>query len=93
MVLHNALYAAELQSAAVAATKNSNYIRAAQSLPKIDFYTDVIKKLFLSDYNLTRHLTRLYKDGLIALDDYSVVANGWDSILEDYILNAFLTVL
>ncbi|MCR5455674.1 MAG: hypothetical protein K6F33_11870 [Bacteroidales bacterium] len=41
-----------------------------------DFYTDVIKKIFLSDYNLTRHLTRLYKDGLIALDDYSVVEIG-----------------
>lgn len=76
MLAHSDLYAAELSQALSAATKNSNYIRAAQSLQKIDFYTDIIKKLFLSDYNLTRHLTRLYKDGLIALDDYSVVANG-----------------
>jgi hypothetical protein len=29
--------------------------------------------MFLSDYNLTRHLARLYKNGLIALDDYSFV--------------------
>ena len=80
MLTHCDLYAAELNRALSAATKNSNYFRAAQSLPKIDFYTDVIKKLFLSDYNLTRHLTRLYKDGLIAFDDYSVVANGGDFI-------------
>ena len=73
MLTHSDLYAAELNQALSAATKNSNYIRAAQSLPKIDFYTDVIKKFFLSDYNLTRHLARLYKDGLIAFDDYSVV--------------------
>ena len=76
MLTHSDLYAAELNQALSAATKNSNFIRAAQSLPKIDFYTDIIKKLFLSDYNLIRHLTRLYKNGLIALDDYSVVANG-----------------
>ncbi|MCR5453931.1 MAG: hypothetical protein K6F33_02975, partial [Bacteroidales bacterium] len=76
MLTHSDLYADELNQALSAATKNSNYIRAAQSLPKSDFYTDVIKKLFLSDYNLTRHLTRLYKDGLIALDDYSVVEIG-----------------
>ena len=76
MLEHSDLYAEELNLALSASTKNSNYIRAAQSLPKIDFYTDVIKKLFLSDYNLTRNLTRLYKNGLIALDDYSVVANG-----------------
>ena len=76
MLTHSDLYAAELNQALSAATKNSNFIRAAQSLQKIDFYTDVINKLFLSDYNLTRHLARLYKDGLIAFDDYSMVANG-----------------
>ena len=42
-------------------------------LPTILHRRYVIKKLFLSDYNLTRHLARLYKDGLITLDDYSFV--------------------
>ena len=76
MLSHKDLYANELQRAIKSATKNSNFILAASTLPKIDFYTDVIKKLFLSDYNLKRHLTKLYKDGLIALDDYSVVVMG-----------------
>lgn len=76
MLSHKDLYANELQRAIKSATKNSNFILAASSLPKIDFYTDVIKKLFLSDYNLKRHLTKLYKDGLLALDDYSVVVRG-----------------
>ena len=73
MLSHKDLYANELQRAIKSATKNSNFILAVSSLPKIDFYNDVIKKLFLSDYNLKRHLTKLYKDGLLALDDYSVV--------------------
>jgi hypothetical protein len=73
MLSHNALYAAELQSAAVAATKNSNFLHAAMSLPVLDFYSDVVKKLFLSDWNLTKHLEKLYRNKLIALDDYSVV--------------------
>jgi hypothetical protein len=74
MLTHCDLYAEELNRALSASTKNSNYIRAAQSLPKIDFYTDVVKKLFLSDYHLTKHLEKLYRDKLIALDDYSVAA-------------------
>ena len=77
MLSHKDLYANELQRAIKSATKNSNFILAASSLTKIDFNNDVIKKLFLSDYNLTRHLTRLYKDGLLALDDYSVVVRGY----------------
>jgi len=74
MLSHNALYAAELQRAAAAATKNSNFLNAAMSLPVVDFYTDVVKKLFLSDYHLTKHLEKMYRDKLIALDDYSVAA-------------------
>lgn len=75
MLSHKDLYANELERAIKASTKNSNYILAASSLPKIDFYNDVIKKLFLSDCNLKRHLTRLYKEGGLALDDYSVVVS------------------
>lgn len=74
MLSHNALYATELQRATAAATKNSNFLHAAMSLPVLDFYSDVVKKLFLSDWNLTKHLEKLYRDKLIALDDYSVAA-------------------
>ena len=84
MLSHKDLYVNNLEQAIKAATKNSNYILAASSLSKIDFYNDVIKKLFLSDCNLTRHLTRLYKDGVLALDDYSVVVMSSFTILSSY---------
>ena len=73
MLEHNDLYAEELNRAAAAATKNSNFLHAAMSLTVADFYPDIVKKLFLSDYHLTKHLEKLYRDRLIALDDYSVV--------------------
>ena len=74
MLAHNDLYAEELNRALSAATKNSNFLHAAMSLLVLDFYSDVVKKLFLSDWNLTKHLEKLYRDKLIALDDYSVAA-------------------
>ena len=65
-------YDKEINDAINCCTKNSNYIKVAMTLNEINFYTDVIKRLFLNDYMMKRHLNRIYKEGLIALDDYSI---------------------
>ena len=65
-------YDKEINEAINCCTKNSNYIKVAMTLNEINFYTDVIKRLFLNDYMMKRHLNRIYKEGLIALDDYSI---------------------
>lgn len=61
-----------LDEAMKCGTKNSNYIKMALSKSKIDFYKDVIRRLSLNTHNFRLHLEKLYKNGLIALDDYSV---------------------
>ena len=67
-------YQEELQEALNAQTKNSNFVKAAMRLRKIDFSKDVIRKLENCKYQnlLTSHLERLRRLGFIAHDDYSL---------------------
>ena len=74
-VAHKEQFENELQEALDAQTKDSNFIKAAFAINKIDFETDVLGKLLncKNDWNLTRHLRNLRKRGLIGHDDYSFV--------------------
>ena len=67
-------YQEELQEALNAQTKNSNYIKSAMHLRKIDFSKVVIQKFENCKYQnlLTLHLERLKRLGFIAHDDYSL---------------------
>lgn len=71
-ICHKPLYNDHLTKALVCRTKNSNFIQAALAKSETDFFTKVIKRLLLNQHNFTLHLKKLYKNGLIALDDYSV---------------------
>ena len=67
-------YAKELQEAIEAQTKNSNFIKTAMRLRKIDFAEIVIKKLEnCKDENLfSSHIESLKRWGFIGHDDYSL---------------------
>ncbi len=71
---HKDWFAEELQEATDAQTKNSNLIRTAMRLRKVDFAKDVIQKMQNCQYQqqFTAHIARLRKMGIIALDDYSL---------------------
>lgn len=71
---HSDIYKDELQEAINAQTKNSNMIKSAMRLRKIDFAKDVIQKLENCKYEnlLTSHIRRLKRWGLIGHDDYSI---------------------
>ena len=73
-VAHKDMFADELHAAINAQTKNSNFIKVAMSMTKIDFGIDVIRKLQNSyrDFLLTNHIKGLKKKGLIGHDDYSI---------------------
>ena len=73
-VAHRELYEEELQEAIDAQTKNSNYIKMAMSLKKVDFEKDVIEKLLhcKTRWNIKQHIRRLRKRELIGYDDYSI---------------------
>ncbi len=73
-VAHQNQFADELQEAIDAQTKNSNYIKAAMRLKKIDFAKDVIQKLENCKYGslLISHIERLKRWGFIGHDDYSL---------------------
>lgn len=73
-VTHLDCYKEELQLALDAQTKNSNFIKVAMSITKIDFDKDVIRKLRNSyrDFLLANHIMGLKKKGLIGHDDYSI---------------------
>ena len=72
-VSHQDLYGNELLEAIKAQTKNSNFIKAAMALKKIDFEKDVLNKLLNCKnlWNFKQHLQSLRKKGLIGHDDYS----------------------
>ena len=74
-VTHQDKYQDELQEAVNAQTKDSNFIKTAMGLKKVDFEKDVIGKLLncKNAGNFRRHLECLRKKGLIAHDDYSLV--------------------
>lgn len=68
-------FAEELQDAINAQTKNSNFIKAAMSIDRLDFEKDVIEKLRKCPTwpILKSHIKGLKKKGLIGHDDYSLV--------------------
>ncbi len=74
-VAHRERYANELQRAIEAQTKNSNLIKTAMRLRKIDFNERVIKKLDNCKYSqqLLAHIESLRRWGFIGHDDYSLV--------------------
>ena len=73
-VAHRDWYGEELIEAIGAQTKNSNFIKAAMRLRKIDFAKDVIQKLENCKYpkQLKLHIERLKRWGFIGHDDYSL---------------------
>ena len=74
-VAHRDWYGEELIEAVDAQTKNSNFIKSAMRLRKIDFAKDVIQKLENCQYpkQLKLHIERLKRWGFIGHDDYSLV--------------------
>ena len=74
-VTHKDKYADELQEAIAAQTKNSNFIKVALGLKKVDFEKDVIGKLLNCKiiWNFKQHVQSLKRKGLIGHDDYSLV--------------------
>ena len=73
-VTYKEQYKDELQEAIDAQTKDSNFIRTALGIKKVDFEKDVIDKLMncRNVGNFKKHLQRLRKNGLIGHDDYSI---------------------
>lgn len=74
-VAHRDWYGEELVEAIDAQTKNSNFLKSALRLRKIDFEKDVIRKLENCKYpkQLELHIERQKRWGLIGHDDYSFV--------------------
>ncbi len=74
-VAHKDEFADELKEAMDAQTKDSNFIKTAITMKKVDFGDAVVKKLMncKNTYNFKQHIQGLRKRGLIAHDDYSLV--------------------
>jgi hypothetical protein len=74
-VAHRDWYGEELIEAIDAQTKNSNFLKSAMRLRKIDFAKVVIQKLENCKYpkQLKLHIERLKRWGFIGHDDYSLV--------------------
>ena len=81
----------ELYNALEAKSRNSSYVKSIQRVANKDYYEDVILKLSRNathKANSERILQKLYKDGMIGLDDYSLAfmpKTGCDTEL-DYVL-------
>ena len=73
-VAHKDVYAEELQETINAMTKNSNLVKTAMRLRKLDFSEKVIRKLENCKHpqQLKAHVERLRKMGLLGYDDYSL---------------------
>lgn len=74
-IAHKDKFEGELQEAIEAQTKDSNFIKTAMRLRKIDFDKDVIRKLENCKYpqQLKSHIECLKRWGFIGHDDYSLV--------------------
>lgn len=72
-VAHKDWYGEELLTAINAQTKNSNLVRTAMAMKKKDF-NDRLTKLveFKNKSHFRQHLQKLYRDGLLGHDDYSL---------------------
>ena len=73
-IAHKEIFDLELDEAIEAQTKNSNYIKSALRLRKLDFVKDVIQKLLNCKYpqQFKLHIDRLKRWGFIGHDDYSL---------------------
>lgn len=68
-------YFVELEAAAQVSTKNANLIKKGMALPDFKFEKEVIGKLRKSVYDknyFKKWLGKLFRRGVLALDDYSV---------------------
>jgi hypothetical protein len=73
-VSHKEQFADELQEAIDAQTKDSNFIKTAMRMKYLDFVKTLDVLLGLKHKgNFKQHLQKLYKDGLLGYDDYSLV--------------------
>lgn len=74
-IAHKDKFEGELQEAIEAQTKDSNFIKTAMRLRKIDFDKDVIRKLENCKHpqQLKSHIECLKRWGFIGHDDYSLV--------------------
>ncbi len=73
-VAHRDEFADELQEAIDAQTKNSNFIRAAMRLKKLDFEEMLMNLLGRKHKgHFKQHLKKFYREGLLGYDDYSLV--------------------
>ena len=73
-VAHRELFAAELEEAVEARTKDSNFVKTALGLKNIHFQ-DVLYKLLgcmKNKANFRKHIEKLKKQGLLGYDDYSL---------------------
>lgn len=72
-VSHLDWYGEELLNAIEAQTKNSNLVKTAMALKQKDFEKRLMKLLELPHKgHFKQHLQKLYRDGLIGIDDYSL---------------------
>lgn len=72
-VSHLDWYGEELLIAIEAQTKNSNIVKTAMALRNRDFEKRLMKLLELPHKgHFKQHLQKLYRDGLIGIDDYSL---------------------
>lgn len=65
----------EIQKVLASGSKNENFMRMALSLTKMDFEEDVVNKLNRcvgNKMNFRRHIEKLYRNNLLAYDDYSL---------------------
>ena len=74
-IAHRDWYGEEILEAIDAQTKNSNLIKSAMRIRKLNFEKDVIQKLENCKYpkQLKLHIERLKRWGFIGHDDYSLV--------------------
>ena len=74
-IAHRDWYGEEILEAIDAQTKNSNLIKSAMRIRKLNFEKDVIQKLENCKYpkQLKLHIESLKRWGFIGHDDYSLV--------------------
>jgi hypothetical protein len=72
-IAHKDWYGEELLDAIDAHTKNSNLIKTAMSLKKKNYEKTLFKLLGLQHIgHFKQHLQKVYRDGLLGFDDYSL---------------------
>lgn len=74
MVSHSNRFKDELDAVLQSRTRNSTYVKSALSIAKPDFNAILSKLLTCIGHrhNLARHLDKLRRQSLLALDDYSI---------------------